>query len=131
MSDYPERLSRSAEDYLEAIGHLCRKNGQAQVSDVAAMLNVKKPSVTAAMRQLAEAGLISYHPYSPAVLTQKGEQYAADVINAHNILHRFMKEEAGLSDARADETACLIEHILTYAEIQAIGERMKKRDSAE
>ncbi len=131
MSEYPERLGRSAEDYLEAIGHLCRKNGQAQVSDVATMLNVKKPSVTAAMRQLAEEGLITYHPYSPVVLTKKGEQYAANVINAHNILHRFMKEAAGLSDERADATACLIEHILTYEEITAIGERMAKRDSAE
>lgn len=127
MSEYPERLSRSAEDYLEAIGHLCREHGQAQVSDVAAMLNVKKPSVTAAMRQLAEQGFIVYHPYSPAVLTNKGEEYAAQVINAHNILHRFMHEVAGLSEQRADAAACLIEHILTYEEIRAIGEKLPPR----
>lgn len=124
MSDFPERLSRSAEDYLEAIGHLCRQHGVAQVTEVAAMLNVKKPSVTAAMRQLAEAGLIDYHPYSPATLTAKGEAYAAHVIIAHNILHRFLHEVAGLSEERADAAACLIEHILTYDEIQTIGERM-------
>lgn len=127
MSEYPERLSRSAEDYLEAIGHLCREHGQAQVSDVAAMLNVKKPSVTAAMRQLAEQGFIVYHPYSPVVLTEKGEEYAAQVINAHNILHRFMHEVAGLSEQRADAAACLIEHILTYEEIRAIGEKLPPR----
>lgn len=127
MSDYPERLGRSAEDYLEAIGHLCRKNGHAQVSDVAMMLNVKKPSVTAAMRQLADEGLIDYHPYSPVTLTAKGESYAAQVINAHNILHRFMHEMAGLSEERADAAACLIEHILTYEEIQTIGERLNNK----
>ena len=70
------RLSRSAEDYLEAIGHLCRENGKAQVSEVAAMLDVKKPSVTAAMHQLAEEGLITYRRYAPIELTEKGKQYA-------------------------------------------------------
>jgi hypothetical protein len=41
MSGKFTRLSRSAEDYLEAIGHLCRETGRAQVSDVATMLHVK------------------------------------------------------------------------------------------
>lgn len=126
-ADTAPRLSRSAEDYLEAIGHLCRKNGRAQVSDVAAMLNVKKPSVTAAMRQLAEEGLITYQPYSPVELTDKGKAYAEQVINAHRILHRFMHEIAGLSEERADAAACLMEHILTYEEIHAIGEKLPPR----
>lgn len=124
MNKNPERLSRSAEDYLEAIGHLCSKCGHAQVSEVATMLNVKKPSVTAAMHQLAEAGLISYHPYSPAVLTEQGEAYAARVIASHNILHRFLMKMGDMTEERADEAACLIEHILTFEEIRTIGEKM-------
>ena len=52
-TELSKRIGRSGEDYLEAIGHLCHKNGSAQVSDIAQMLNVKKPSVTAAMRKLA------------------------------------------------------------------------------
>ena len=40
-TELSKRIGRSGEDYLEAIGHLCHKNGSAQVSDIAQMLNVK------------------------------------------------------------------------------------------
>jgi Mn-dependent DtxR family transcriptional regulator len=123
MSNNVTRLSRSAEDYLEAIGHLCRENGRAQVSDVAAMLNVKKPSVTAAVHQLAAEGLITYKRYAPIELTDKGRQYADRVIRAHSILHRFLVEAAGLEPERADEVGCHMEHLLSMEEIERISER--------
>lgn len=128
MNNLPQELSkrigRSGEDYLEAIGHLCHKNGSALVSDIAQMLNVKKPSVTAAMRKLADLGLIEYHQYAPITLTAEGERYAERVIHAHTILLRFMTEMAGLAPERADEAACSMEHILTYDEISAMGTRL-------
>lgn len=46
-------LTKSNEDYLEAIGLLSEKNGTAQVRDIAEMLKVKMPSVTSAVKQLA------------------------------------------------------------------------------
>ncbi|MDO5471716.1 MAG: metal-dependent transcriptional regulator [Akkermansia sp.] len=119
-----KRIGRSGEDYLEAIGHLCHKNGAAQVSDIAQMLGVKKPSVTAAMRKLADHGLIEYQQYAPITLTREGQRYAERVISSHTILLRFMTEIAGLSHERADEAACLIEHILTYEEISAMGAKL-------
>ena len=124
MSSQFTRLSRSAEDYLEAIGHLCRENGRAQVSDVAAMLNVKKPSVTAAAQLLA--GLITYRRYAPIELTEKGKRYAEKVIRAHGILQHFLMEAAGFSAARADDVACQVEHLLTMEEIEQIEQRLSK-----
>ncbi len=121
---HPARLSRSAEDYLEAVGSLCRKSGCAQVSDIATLLGVRKPSVTAAMRQLAALGLIEYRPYAPIHLTEQGQRYADEVISAHGILRRFFTEAAGLSPERADEAACQMEHVLTYAEIEAISRKL-------
>ncbi len=120
----PARLSRSAEDYLEAIGSLCRQSGCAQVSDIAAKLGVRKPSVTAAMRHLAALGLIEYRPYAPIHLTEQGQRYADEVISAHSVLCRFLIEAAGLTPQRADEAACQMEHVLTYAEIDAIARRL-------
>lgn len=122
--DPKARLGRSAEDYLEAIGLLCQQHGAAQVSDIAQMLGVKKPSVTAAMRRLAEAGLIDYHQYAPIQLTEAGKLYAEKVIRAHRILCRFMTEIAGLEASRADEAACLLEHILTHEEITAMADKL-------
>lgn len=118
------RLSRSAEDYLECIGHLCREKGAARVNDIARRLHVKKPSVTVAVRRLSELGYVSYQQYSPIELTARGKQYADRVISAHSILRRFMREVAGLSTERANETACLIEHILTMEEIQQLSKRL-------
>ena len=125
MSDTPHKLSRSAEDYLETIGHLCHKNGCAQVSDIAEMMGVKKPSVTAAMRRLAELGMIEYRQYSPIQLTEKGARYAEGVISAHRVLYRFMTEVAGLKPERAGEAACMLEHVLTKEEIDGIATRME------
>lgn len=119
-----ERLGRSAEDYLEAIGELCGLHGHAQVSSIAERLGVRKPSVTAALRKLAAEGLITYAPYAPVVLTEKGQEYAARVMSAHRTLRRFMHEVAGLSPERADETACLMEHMLTAEEIAGIAARL-------
>ncbi len=128
MKQDEPRLSRSAEDYLECIGHLCHEKGVARVNDIAQRLRVKKPSVTVAVRRLAELGYVSYQQYSPVELTARGRQYANRVISAHSILRRFMREVAGLSTQRANETACLIEHILTMEEIQQLSKRLPPRD---
>lgn len=121
----PTRLRESAEDYLEAIGTLCRKNGNAQVSDIATLLNVKKPSVTAAMRQLKEEGLIEYKQYAPITLTEKGQAYAQRVMNAHSTLRQFLCERGGLRLERADAAACHLEHWLSEDEINIIAEKLK------
>lgn len=119
-----KKLSRSAEDYLEAIGHLCREKGAARVNDIAQRLNVKKPSVTAAVRRLADQDLVVYHQYAPIELTKKGEEYADKVIRAHTILRRFMHEVAGLSREKANETACMLEHMLTPDDIRKLSKRL-------
>lgn len=124
MNDETKRLSRSAEDYLEAIGHLCREKGVARVNDIALRLNVKKPSVTVAVRRLADLGLVVYRQYAPIELTQKGEEYANEVILAHTTLRRFMHEVAGLDREKANETACLLEHILTPEDIRQLSKRL-------
>lgn len=123
-----ERLSKSAEDYLEAIGTLCKKHGQAQVSDVAALLGVKKPSVTAAIHQLHGLGLVEHSPYSPVRLSQAGEDYAHRVMRAHAVLRRFFTATAGLDTQRADEIACHLEHLLNEPEIDEIGRRFPSMD---
>jgi len=124
----PARLSKSAEDYLEAIGTLCEQHGQAQVSDVAALLGVKKPSVTAAIHQLHSLGLVEHSPYSPVRLSPAGEDYAHRVMRAHSVLRGFFKAAAGLDAQRADEVACHLEHLLHESEIDEIGRRFPELD---
>ena len=118
------RLGRSAEDYLEAIGMLSKPDGSAQPRAIAEHLGVRMPSVTAALKKLAAEGLITYAPYAPVQLTDRGRAYAERVITAHRTLQRFMREAAGLSEERAEQAACQMEHFLTDEEIAAIARRL-------
>lgn len=105
-------LTGSLEDYLEAIYQLIKKENAARVKDLAQFLDVRKSSVTAALRVLASKGLIRYSPYSEIVLTHKGSQTAQDVIRRHETLKDFFTEVLGVKSAMADATACKMEHVL-------------------
>lgn len=111
-------LTKSNEDYLEAIGLLAREHGgEAQVRDIAAAMKVKMPSVTSAVRQLAELGLVEYVQYAPVRLTRKGARLADKIILTHTTLRSFFGDILQFDKKRADETACLVEHILKPEEI--------------
>ncbi len=113
-------LTKSNEDYLEAIGLLSVKTGVAQVKDIADLLKVKMPSVTSAVKLLADMGLVKYTQYAPVELTEKGKLIAGQIIASHSILSAFLREELDFSEARADEVACQLEHILTFEEISRL-----------
>ena len=101
-------LTKSNEGYLEAIGLLSEKSGTAQVRDIAEMLKVKMPSVTSAVKQLADMGLVEYTQYAPVKLTPQGRRIAGKIIVSHGILFDFLREELALPEERANEVACQI-----------------------
>ena len=57
------QLSESLENYLETILELEKANKVARAKDIADKLNLQRGSVTGALKSLAAAGLINYHPY--------------------------------------------------------------------
>ena len=73
------KLTPSQEDYLETIYLEAEKNGCAKVTDIAKLLDVKKASVTGALSNLCEKGLINYAPYAPITLTAEGEKEAKKI----------------------------------------------------
>ena len=70
-------------------GCCLKKNGTAQVRDIAEMLKVKMPSVTSAVKQLADMGLVEYTQYAPVKLTPQGRRIAGKIIVSHGILFDF------------------------------------------
>ena len=107
------KLSSNMEDYLEAISFCADSNGMARVSDIRDMLGVKTPSVTGAMKALAQAGYVSHEPYQGILLTAKGRRAAADVKKRHAILSRFLTEVLGVNPQTADIDACKMEHAVS------------------
>ena len=55
-------IKRSAEDYLEMVLMLTQQKGYARSIDVAAELNVTKPSVSHAVKRLRENGYLEMGP---------------------------------------------------------------------
>jgi len=112
MEEGEQKLSENLEDYLEAISSLAEKCGTARLTDIAIALNVKKPSVTAALNALAERGLVEYEKYRPVSLTKDGQILADSVRKKHNLLSNFFTEILGVNASDADSAACKMEHSL-------------------
>ncbi|HHW06353.1 MAG TPA: metal-dependent transcriptional regulator [Clostridia bacterium] len=105
--------SQSEEDYLEALYIIGMENKVIRVKDVAQALNVKMPSVVAAIKSLAEKGLVEKEKYGHIELTKEGEAVAQDVYARHQMLYAFFHEILGLSPEVAEEDACKVEHYLS------------------
>ncbi len=103
-------LSREMEDYLETIASLIRSGGEARVTDIAERLSVRKPTVTLALRSLAEKGLVHYQPYALPILTEAGQTIARRVQHRHDVLKRFLVDVLLLRDDLAEANACRLEH---------------------
>lgn len=127
------KLSESMEDYLEAIATACENGGIARVKEIRALMNVKTPSVTGAMRQLAKLGLINHEKYGYITLTEKGAGLAQGVKKRHALLCLFLEEVLGVDKETAEMDACRIEHALsdkTFKELARFVEetiRIKKK----
>jgi DtxR family Mn-dependent transcriptional regulator len=112
MSAPDTRLTGRLEDYLEAVLMLVRAKGAARVRDIAASINVSKPSVTAALKQLAEGGLVHYDPYEWVTLTVRGRAIGRRIRHKHDALRLFLSEVLGVEEAAAEANACRMEHVV-------------------
>ena len=108
-----KQYSASMEDYLEAIANLYRDEKVVKVRQLSRTLNVKMPSVTAALERLSEEGLIVHKKYGDIKLTPEGDRAAQDVIRRHRALSRFFSEGLNIDRETAEEDACKIEHVIS------------------
>lgn len=105
-------LTESQADYLEAVLRLSEGDAGARVTDIADALQVRKPSVTAALKILSKRGMVRYGAYSRVELTGTGKGLAEEVSCFHRRLKELLMGRLGLSPGRADLNACRMEHAL-------------------
>ena len=106
-------LTTSMEDYVETILQLFIEKKGVRVSDIAARMEVSKPSVSGALQVLARQGLVNYEPYEVISLTAKGERVAQGVLRRHEILKRFLRDVLAIPELDAESTACGMEHAIS------------------
>ncbi len=119
---WPREITSQLEDYLEAIAELQASDLVARAKDIAKRLGVTRGTVTAALKSLADKGLINYQPYRHVTLTSLGQSLAGEVIHRHRTLARYLEEVLRLPKQQAEENACRAEHVLD----QEVIDRMVK-----
>ena len=114
------KLTKSLEDYLEAIYLIKKDKGAVRLKDLGKMLNVKLPSANQAIKKLAQNGLVDYEKYEFIKLTQKGERVAKSIYRRHEILFNFLTKSLGVDEKTAQREACSIEHHLSSQTINKL-----------
>ncbi len=106
-------LTPSLEDYLEAIYQLQRRHDAVRVKDIADLVGVKMPSVSAALQGLKDRDLIVHEPYGAVILTEEGRDTAEFLMRRHHTLTAFLHGILGLGAEQAAAEGCEIEHALS------------------
>lgn len=124
-----EKMSKSHEDYLEAIVML---GGTTEVSvrsvDIATKMGVSKASVNKAVTALKEKGLVDQPYYGDVTLTSDGYEYGTAVLDRHHLLFGFLTKVLGIPEDQADEEACMMEHAISDASFEKWSSYIKKLD---
>lgn len=112
-------LYESAENYLEAILMLERRNGTVRSIDIAGELHFSKPSVSVAMKKLRENGYIEMNADGLVSLLPPGREIAERIYERHQLLTECFVR-LGVSRAVAAADACKVEHDLSDETFQKL-----------
>jgi len=105
-------LTSSMEDYLEAVLVLQQQKGYARCVDVAEFLDVKKPSVGRAVKELSKKKCLIKKDDGTLSLTEQGWQIAQQIYEKHQFFTRQLIE-AGVPHDIAAQDACRLEHVIS------------------
>lgn len=121
-------VSASAEDYLEAILLLHRKNGYVRCVDVAEFFGYSKPSVSHAVALLEEGGYLKREKNGNLVLTESGDGIAELTYEKH-CFFKAQLIDAGVDQELADREACRMEHAISEDSFRKMKWNTDRRDT--
>ena len=114
-------LTSSLEDYIEAVFVIQQKQGYVRCVDVAEYLEVKKPSVSRAVKELSKKKCLIKKDDGTLSLTEQGQQIAKQIYEKHQF---FTKQliEAGVPHDIAAQDACRLEHVISETSFKKLKE---------
>lgn len=113
------KIHESAENYLETILMLSKKQPYVRSIDIANELNFSKPSVSVAMKNLRSSGHILVDDAGHITLTESGLTVAESIFERHKVLSNMLIR-LGVDPEVASEDACRIEHVISKESFEAI-----------
>jgi len=113
------KMQASAENYLETILILQKRNEKVRSIDIVHELDYSKPSISVAMKLLRQEGLIEIDDHGYITFTKKGKELAERMYERHTIMTNALLA-LGVSPKVAAEDACRIEHVISDESFEAI-----------
>jgi DtxR family transcriptional regulator, Mn-dependent transcriptional regulator len=117
-------LSQEAEEYIEMIYKLQKRNGMAKTKELSETMHIVPGSITNTIEHLESHGLVSHEPYRGVKLTGEGEKIALDIIRKHRLAERLLTDVLKADWSTVHDDACKLEHALTKNIVALIDEKL-------
>ena len=118
-------VTEAVENYLEAILVLSRRQPDVHAVDVCNHLGYSRPTLSAALTQMSEDGLISGSGENHVTRTDTGRTIAERIYERHNVI-AAMLIGIGVSEETAYSDACKIEHDLSDETFECVKAHFNK-----
>ena len=113
------KTHESAENYLETILILGQNGNRVRSIDIVNKMGFSKPSVSVAMKNLRENGLIEIEGDGHIMLTTEGQQIAESMYERHVLITEWLIF-LGIDKITAANDACKMEHAMSEQSFLAI-----------
>ncbi len=108
-----------AEDYVELVGDLIERFGEARLTDIAAHIGVTHATAAKVIQRLQREGLVETQPYRSIFLTKEGRSLADRSRARHEVVKDFLLA-LGLDPLVAEADSEGMEHHVSDATLDAL-----------
>jgi Mn-dependent DtxR family transcriptional regulator len=84
------KIQEAAENYLEEVLMVTKKQGHVRQTDICAAMNYSRPTVSVALRELAAAGYLDIDDGGYITLTDEGRRIADRIYERHCVLANIL-----------------------------------------
>lgn len=123
------KIQESAENYLETILILGQRQKTVRSIDIVHEMNFSKPSVSIAMKNLRQNGLIIMDTDGHIALTESGRKIAETIYERHTLLSEMLVD-LGVDPKVAAADACRMEHVISPESFEAIKNHILSRNKS-
>jgi len=120
-----QELTLKQQTYIESIGELQHRHGHAHVTELAAALEVSKPSVVQMLGRLAQMGMVKKDGHEIR-LTRAGQRVVGELGGTQALLEELLVGELGMGRKAARTDACRLEHVVSSALVRSLRAYLKR-----
>ena len=113
------KIQESAENYLEAVLMISRRQPFVRAADLCRQLGFSRPTVSQAVRELAADGYLTVDGERHITLTEKGMAIAGSILERHEVIAEIFMG-LGVSRDTAYADACRVEHYISAETFQCM-----------